>query len=263
MKQSLLYLFLLFSLYGSAQLSCKTKTLGDGSTEKTCLHKNGKSSTIETWDKDQRFGTIKGFDSNSKELFCHYLRKVGGHASFSIEYYPNGQVSKVEFSDAPDGGIQFYNSTTRFSDVGVQIEFYETKYPHELELEYIKPVVQENPVILPKNEEPKREEVKCASIAQTNYQVQNTTNSKVKLKITAVPNNSITVQSKEVLLKPSETVVFDSLFTAERPINEVIYKAEIIFYKKTRRNKNLKFIESVPVDGPDGVRVYSWFVVSE
>ncbi len=135
MKRLFVFLILFQSFLAAAQLKCKSTNQSDGSTIKQCFHQNGKISTLENWDKDKRFGTIKGYNNQGKELFSHSLRSIGGHASVSLTYFPNGQVEKVYFSDAPDGGIQFYNSTTRFDDKGNQTEFSETKYPHQLELE--------------------------------------------------------------------------------------------------------------------------------
>ena len=262
MKNALLLISILFSTLSFGQLTCKT-TKNQEESIKTCLHKNGKISTEEKWDLDKRFGSIRAFSNQGKELFFHYLRSVGGHASASLEYFPNGQVSKVHFSDAPDGGIQFYNSTTKFDESGNQTEFYETKYPNELEIQWVEPVKMPEVVTEPKKEAPKQEVVECAAIAQTQYKIENTTSSRVKLKITAVPNKTVTVQSKEIVLEPSEKLIFDTIFTAERPINEIIYSVEVISYTKSRKNKTLKFVESVPVDEPNGPRVYSWFIVKE
>lgn len=135
MKTVVAFLILFQSFLASAQLKCKTTSQSDGSTITQCFHQNGKVSTLESWDEDKRFGTIKGYNNQGKELFSHGLRSVGGHASVSLTYFPNGQLEKVYFSDAPDGGIQFYNSTTRFDEKGNQTEFTETKYPQRLELE--------------------------------------------------------------------------------------------------------------------------------
>lgn len=135
MKTFVVFLILLQSFLASAQLKCKTTNPSDGATVKQCFHQNGQVSTLESWDKDKRFGTIKGYDNQGKELFSHSLRNVGGHAYVLLTYFANGQLEKVYFSDAPDGGIQFYNSTTRFDEKGNQTEFTETKYPHQLELE--------------------------------------------------------------------------------------------------------------------------------
>lgn len=263
MKNGLLLILIVFATNCFGQLNCKTSKNDKNESIKTCFHKNGKVSTEEIWDFDKRFGSMRGFNNQGKELFFHYLRGVGGHASVSLEYFPNGQVSKVHFSDAPDGGIQFYNSTTKFDENGNQTEFYETKYPNELEIQWVEPVKMPEVVSEPKKEAPKQDVAECAVIAQTQYKIENTTTSRVNLKITAVPNKKVTAQSKEIVLESSEKLTFDTIFTAERPINEIIYAAEIISYTKARKNKNLKFVESVPVDEPNGPRVYSWFIVKE
>lgn len=117
-----------------AQLNCKTTRQKDGSTVKKCFHKNGKVSTIETWNKDKRLGTLKGFNKSGKELFSHNLRQSGGHASAQMTYFPNGQVKSIYYSDSPDGGIQYYNSTTQFDAVGNQIAFDERSHDDDLHL---------------------------------------------------------------------------------------------------------------------------------
>lgn len=117
-----------------AQLSCKTVKQSNGSTMKKCFHKNGKVSTIETWDKDKRRGTLKGFNKLGKELFSHDLRQSGGYASAQMTYFPNGQVKSIYYSDAPDGGIQYYNSTTQFDESGNQISFDESSNVDDLHL---------------------------------------------------------------------------------------------------------------------------------
>jgi len=135
MKTIFLLLLLLFqspALFG--QLNCKTTRQKDGSTVKKCFHKNGKVSTIESWDKDKRRGTLKGFNKSGKELFSHNLRQSGGHASAQMTYFPNGQVKSIYYSDAPDGGIQYYNSTTQFDAAGNQIAFNERSHDDDLHL---------------------------------------------------------------------------------------------------------------------------------
>lgn len=135
MKTIFLLLFLLIqnpALF--AQLNCKTTKQKDGSAIKKCFHKNGKVSTIETWDKDKRHGTLKGFNKSGKELFSHSLRNYGGHTSVQVTYFPNGQVKSIYYSDAPDGGIQYYNSTTRFDESGNQTSFDESSNVDELHL---------------------------------------------------------------------------------------------------------------------------------
>lgn len=72
------------------------------------FHKNKRISTIETWDKEKRNGCFVCMNSRGDTLVQFYLRRFGGHASAWAEYYPNGQVRKLELSDAPDAGIQCY-----------------------------------------------------------------------------------------------------------------------------------------------------------
>lgn len=135
MKAIYLLLFLLVQTPALfAQLHCKTTNQSDGSTIKQCFHKNGTISTIETWDKDKRFGNLKIFNNQGKELFSRGLRTIGGNASAELTYFPNGQVERIYYSDAPDGGIQYYNATTQFDEVGNQLSFDENKYPYELEI---------------------------------------------------------------------------------------------------------------------------------
>jgi uncharacterized protein YxeA len=106
----LLFVCSLFLQISFAQLNCKTTTDTANSTVKKCLHANKKVSTEEIWDEAKRFGTLKLFNNQGAELAVYHLREVGGHASAHLTYHSNGQVAKVEFSDAPDGGIQFFES---------------------------------------------------------------------------------------------------------------------------------------------------------
>ncbi len=87
--------------------------------------KNGKVSTREWTDKEQHWGRSFAYDQSGKEIFSYQTRRIGGHASARFSYHPNGAVSKVEVSDAPDGGIQWYKSTTTFDEAGKQIGFFE------------------------------------------------------------------------------------------------------------------------------------------
>ena len=100
----------------------------DGSVVSKCFHKNGKVSTIETWDKDKRNGNLKGFNNQGKELFSLALRHYGGHASALMTWYPNGQIKSVAYTDSPDGGIQYYHSTRQFDEKGNETSFSEDSY---------------------------------------------------------------------------------------------------------------------------------------
>jgi len=263
MKFSTLILLLFcFSTQLNAQLNCKTKPTSEGGTEKTCLHKNGKTSTSESWDKDQRFGKMKGFNSKGEEIFSYELRKVGGHASATIDYFPNGQVSKVYYSDAPDGGIQFYNSTSIYNEAGERTDFYETKYPYELEL--LEPeVMKRDPEIelnIPQDQ-PKVEIVECAILFSNYFEVQNGTTSTITVRANALQNNTVIGQGKEFVLQPSEKIVFDTIYTAQVGIKENVYGLEIVSHSKKRKNKKLKLIETTPAESPNFTKTWYWIIV--
>lgn len=243
------------------QLNCKTSHNDKNESVKKCFHSNGKVSTEETWDLDKRFGSMRAFNNQGVELFFHNLRSVGGHASAQLEYYSNGQLSKVHYSDAPDGGIQFYNSTTKFDESGNQTEFYETKYPNELEVEWVEPVVKREVVTEPKKEDPKPEVVECATIFSTIYQIQNLTNSRLKISIKALPNNTIAGTGREVVLKPYESLIFDTILMANQFVTAKVYQPEILKIEtKSRKNKKIQVIEFAPV-GEGVTRIHHWFFV--
>lgn len=128
------FLFLLLFVYTPlfAQLNCKTIKQKDGSTQKKCFHRNGQISIIETWDTDRKDGSLKIFNNQGKELCAYNLRHYGGHASALLDWFPNGQVKSVSYSDAPDGGIQYYHSTRQFDEVGNQTSFTEDSYDNKL-----------------------------------------------------------------------------------------------------------------------------------
>ncbi len=135
MKTALFLILLLVQTPLFAQLKCKKVKQPDGSVVSKCIHKNGKVSTIETWNKDKRHGNLKGFNNKGQELFSLPLRYYGGHASALLSWHANGQVKSVSYSDAPDGGIQYYHSTWLFDEKGNQTSFSEDSYDDKLKLE--------------------------------------------------------------------------------------------------------------------------------
>ncbi|MBP7407993.1 MAG: hypothetical protein KA941_04465 [Flavobacteriales bacterium] len=86
---------------------------------------NGKVSTKVWVDKDERWGLSIAYDATGREIFSYQTRRIAGHASADFSYHPNGAVSRIEVSDAPDGGIQWYRSTTTYDENGVKTGFTE------------------------------------------------------------------------------------------------------------------------------------------
>ena len=90
----------------------------------------GQVSTREWTDKDGRFGRSRAFKRDGTIIVDHHTRRIAGHASVHFQYHPNGAVSKAEFSDAPDAGIQWYESITTFDDQGNRTGFRAVSYTH-------------------------------------------------------------------------------------------------------------------------------------
>ena len=242
-----------------AQIGCTSKLDGEKRSVKTCLHANKQVSMVETWDADGRFGSLVVFNNRGEEIANYGLRSIGGHASAHLEYYANGQVSKIEYSDAPDGGIQFYNSTRKFDEQGKQIAFNETKYPTQLETTFIQYVPQEE--VTPTESPKKQEVIACAVIHQTFYQIENTTNRKLLVTIQPVINNVVQVSEKEIELKPNESIVFDTILMADQFISAKIYQVTIK-QVLTKKHKKIPFkiIEPGPIDAGTN-RTYYWFIL--
>lgn len=163
-------LFIQTPLFG--QFNCKTVKLTDGSEVKKCFHQNGKISIIETWDKDKRSGSLKVFNNQGKEVCSYNLRHFGGHASALLSWFPNGQVKSIAYSDAPDGGIQYYHSTRQFDEVGNETSFTEDSYDDKLKIPPVtvrdtakprKPLVEINRVL----EKPKTKRVDFLIVNKT------------------------------------------------------------------------------------------------
>lgn len=86
---------------------------------------SGQVSTKEWRDKDERWGRSWAYKKNGEMIFEGQTRRFAGHSSVYFSYHPNGAVSKVETSDAPDAGIQWHRSTTTFDDQGNKTGFSE------------------------------------------------------------------------------------------------------------------------------------------
>lgn len=242
---NLSYCLILFSQY-----NCKTIFNKEGKTI-TCFHKNGKPSTIEFWDSEERNGNIKGFTPDGKELFNYYLRNYAGHAYAQINYYSNGQVSKAYYSTAPDGGIQFFNETRKFDENGNLIDHWEQKYPYVLvttiDTTRYKKVVQ------------KQEVIKCAVPYQTTFKLINATKSYIEVKFNPIPNLWASLKEKNIKIKPWEELVIDSIILAERflDLNQTYHLT--VFGKKSII-KNKKILITEPVTN-NQKRTITWYII--
>jgi hypothetical protein len=105
------------TMTGLAQYKCNTVASADGKRH-TCYHVNKQPSTTEFWDKENLWGRFEAWNNKGEPLVSFELRKVAGHAGVDVSYHANGQVSRLEYSSAPDGGIQFWNYIYTYNEEG-------------------------------------------------------------------------------------------------------------------------------------------------
>jgi len=254
----LLLIFLLMTVAGLSQLNCKESMTQTKESVKMCYHQNRKKSTVETWDKDHRFGTFTGYDTNEKQLFNYHLRAIGGHAYVSVNYYPNGQVSRVEYSEAPDGGIQFYKSTAKFDEQGKQTDFQEIKHPPELI------TTVPSPTKVPdKKEQVPQKVAECAVPVMDYFEIVNQTKSKITFRVISKPDFNYASKEFYFTLKPAEIIVFDSLISAQQHPQKSIYEPIIVSYTKKRRYKTLQLIATFVEDKSKSTKIWQWKVINK
>lgn len=252
MRTKLLFLIIFLAVWQvQAQSKTNKQTSEDGSTKITTYHQNGAVSTVKIWDKIKRRGNVKGYNNEGKELFQFYLRTFGGHASVALEYFPNGQVSKVKYSSAPDGGIQFYKSTTTFDEQGNKTGFQETKRPFEPSIELHLPKPKEN------SKPSKSGVASCATIIQNFYEIQNATGRRIKLKFVPKKNQQAQTKTVTLKLKGSEKIVFDTVVSGEIPITQVVYELNLIGKKM---NEKFKIVQLQTIKESD-VRFRNYWVI--
>lgn len=249
----ILVVLLLAATSLSAQLNCLTRQGHDGESETSCHHENGTLSTIETWDRENRWGHITGFNAAGVQLFRHELRHIAGHATVQLTYYPNGQVKDLNFSTAPDGGIQRYSEYCVFDPTGALIQCTKEQYPHELILE---------PSPLPDERSlPRTSEVMiCAIPSLSVYELVNTTRKKREVHLNAKPHSMISRKSRVLEIKKGERLAVDSALMANLffPLND-IYQVSI----KAKRKKGITRIIHEEEIISDTRRVYRAYIVNE
>lgn len=92
---------------------------------------NGAVSTKQWTDKNDRWGRSWAYKRDGTVIVEHQTRRFAGHAGVTFSYHPNGAISKAEYSDAPDAGIQWYRSTATFDEEGKQLSFSEQGHDND------------------------------------------------------------------------------------------------------------------------------------
>jgi hypothetical protein len=223
---------LVFTILGNpawAQLNCTELKSEFGLTIK-CLHENQPISSIVEWDKEQKWGKLAIYKSDGTLIQELELRKIHGTASADLEYHANGQVSRIDYRSAPDGGIQRFHRFYYYDQNGVLEKSVQNNYPSKLD-----DFIHFEETQIPTNV------VACAEIWTSVLQLQNKTKRTQKIKITPLLQNS---QIKELvtIIKPNQTITIDSCIQAQffqDPIKNV--KIE---FSKTKKKPQLSFTKS-------------------
>jgi len=254
MKLLLPILISVLCLPAMAQLNCLTKK-ADNKSVVTCKHLNGKPSTLESWDDDNHWGNVTGYDRNEKELFNYGLRKIGGHASVYLDYYTNGQVKKAEYRSAPDGGIQYYHIITEYDENGNQTRHMDFSQPDGI------------PRILtvPDPSSPKpiqKEIVKEGVLSITLFQVINETKFPATIFLKSTPGSQYTNKRNEIIdLKPKQKMVLDSITLTSLFLKpENVLSVEIA--PKQKKKQKFKLIYASPIETVHK-KVCTWHIIEE
>jgi YD repeat-containing protein len=256
MTRCLFFIFFLITCsVAFGQLNTKTKTNEDGSTTTTSYHKNGRPSTIETWDKDHRWGNLQGLNSEQKEIFNYGLRKVGGHASVYLSYYSNGQVKKAEFSSMPDGGIQWERYIHEFDELGNQTAYMDLSMNTGRETLFVDDTLKtKKPVVVIQ----KPEVIECSILLITNYQLVNETEKVVIVTMKANANQYLAFSDTTITLQPKQTFRFNSSTMAQIFLPEDAFEVKEI--KGKRKKEKYKFLIAQPVEEKNFM-TYSWHIL--
>jgi hypothetical protein len=257
----LIFPFLVFSQAKIKLKECTEVKNANNESVKTCFHANGKISTLETWDKDKYWGRFQAFTNQGKEIINYQLRRVAGHASVYPSYYPNGQINKLEYSSAPDGGIQSYRYIHHFNEIGEQTDYRDYSMPNgyptlitTLPDTVNRKLIKKDEVIVKK-----QEVVECSTLSVSEFVVINETKKKVKIKFIAQKNRLFSFSDKEVELKSKENLLVDKIALSNIfvDVNQA-YKPELVGKNKDK----FKVILAEKVE-KNQVRTYTWHIIEK
>jgi len=254
----ILFQFLWFvGQFTYAQLNCKTLQRRDSSFT-SCFHKNKTLSTHLAWEKDKRSGRATAYNNQGKILYEFYVRKFAGHASVYADYYPNGQVSKVEYSSAPDGGIQWYRKFMQFDLNGNLTSSHEDGTDNF-----------GNPINSParmfreekdqpfKKQEPIKDVIACAELYFSVLELKNSTKSSLKVSLKPKHRSG---ELKSFIIKEGGSLRVDSVMQAEffeEPDKSLDIKIE---WAKVRKRANFLVQKELPVKTGKTKTVYQWLI---
>jgi hypothetical protein len=78
---------------------------------------NGNISTFSYLEKDQ-IGKAIAYNLKGEIIYEKNIRRIYGNASVRFSHYENGALKKAHYTSYPDGGIQWFKSTTFYNKKG-------------------------------------------------------------------------------------------------------------------------------------------------
>ncbi|MCC5923356.1 MAG: hypothetical protein JJT77_06195 [Crocinitomicaceae bacterium] len=219
---------------------------------------SGKISTI-SYLENNRMGKAIAYNFEGKVIFESSIRRIHGSESVTFRHYPNGMVQRADYSSHPDGGIQWYRSSTFFNEKGEkideQIDDYEGPGQPRLRIrtqpkdESNWDEIQEDNT---KVEEQKKEVAICASIHKNSVEIINHSRWPILFNYQIANNDTlITIQSGETYTGP----VFISAEIAGVLNQDFSYQ-----YAAKRRNRRLKAIyekrETAPLNTLHQIHIF-------
>ena len=231
---SKLFLFAAFCIFAP---HCEVLAQHEYTNCKYHYNRNGKIASSVCYDRDGRWGKAKAFGIKGELIYEKEVRHVAGTASVEFSYYENGAVKAAKWYSAPDGGIQWYNTTTFFSPEG--------KIEREEEYNYYdKPtthtVLTKEPLVR-KTAEPETQ--RCGAIYVTELWFINNTNYTIRVQVS---RRGIPLVDSVTLLKPGDTAKGDEFYMAEQFVDPNEYYNFSVFYcgRHKKKKSNLVFYQS-------------------
>ena len=207
---------------------------------------NGKVSTFSYIDEN-RYGKAFAYNFKDEVIYENGTRRIHGSAGVHFSHHANGMVKTAHYSSHPDGGIQWYRTTTTFNEKGEKISEIHDNYegpgqpsPHVIIETVPQPekTTPENPSFeeqVPQkspDQTQEKEIVVCAAIHQNEVEVINHTNSSIELTFSYLNKDTV------IVLRSGEKADGPTYISAE--ISSPLHQNITFRYLPKRRRKNVR-----------------------
>lgn len=131
-------------LMGYGQLNQKITETKEGWTTVT-YHQNGKVATAIFRTKDPSYGAqgfAKVYNNQGNLIYESPISHSAQIISVNFKFYENGAVKQINYSEHPDGGIQWYRKWIYLNDAGEIIKENQQSWDDYKNVVELKPVTQ-------------------------------------------------------------------------------------------------------------------------